>query len=157
MCLAHSFWGSFQYIYAFLLLQVWLIWHCCVWLTPLSSMSPLHLSVSFVPYYYTLTCKLLCNLLLLVLVFSFVSLTKLHAPKQRQRFCLLLLCLPQCAVHGCECTGLDGSDSASFLCLPRKGNFELDSEFQEMWQVATDKSLFPQTWPLHLRQGSSLI
>ena len=122
----------------------------CVWLTPLSSMSPLHSSVSSVPYYYTLTCTLLCNLLLLVLAFSFVSPTKLHAPKQRQRFCLLLLCLPQCAVHGCECTALDGSDSAAFFACLGKAILNLIVNFNkcDRWpqtKVSPNLAITPKT------------
>lgn len=113
-------------------------------------MSPLHSSVSFAPYYYTLTCKLLCNLLLLVLAFSFVSPTKLHAPKQRQRFCLLLLCLPQCAVHGCECTALDGSDSAAFSACLGKAILNLILNFNkcDRWpqtKVSPNLAITPKT------------
>lgn len=82
-----------------------------------------------------------------------------------QRFCLLLLHLPQCAVQGCDCPGLsvnageiDGSRFSSFLYLPRKGYFELDSKFQQnLIGRHRHVCLFPETLPLYQSQDRTPV
>lgn len=76
------------------------------------------------------------------------------------RGCLLLLCLPQCAAHGGEYTRLSETARdmgwlrfSSLLCLPRKGNFELDGKFQQnLIGGHRHVCLFPVTLSLHLSQ-----
>lgn len=135
----------------------------CVLFTLLSSMSPLHVSVSFDPYCYTVTCRLLCNLLWLVLVFKFCLpnwiaceteaeiLSPPFVSSSRFRSWLWM----RWAFSKCQRNGQ--LRFSSLLCLLRKGNSELDSEFQQIWPVGHRQvSSLKASHYSKPKQGSSL-
>lgn len=104
-------------------------------------MSPLHVSVSFDPYYYTVTCRLLCNLLWFVLVFKFClpnwiaceTEAEILSPSFVSSSGFRSWLWMRGAFSKCQRNGQ--LRFSSLLCLLRKGNSELDSEFQQIWPV----------------------